>query len=42
MKTARKEKDWKFEEKILGFKDQLGENYVEIIENDTSVLENII
>ena len=32
----------KFEEKILRPKDQLGENYVEIIENDTSVLENII
>ena len=32
----------KFEEKILKLKDQLGENYVEIIENDTSVLENII
>ena len=31
-----------FEEKILKLKDQLGENYVEIIENDTSVLENII
>ena len=31
-----------FEEKILRLKDQLGENYVEIIENDTSVLENII
>ena len=30
------------EEKILKLKDQLGENYVEIIENDTSVLENII
>ena len=32
----------KFEEKILRLKNQLGENYVEIIENDTSVLENII
>ena len=32
----------KFEEKILKLKDQLGENYVEIIENDTSVVENII
>ena len=31
-----------FEEKILELKNQLGENYVEIIENDTSVLENII
>lgn len=31
-----------FEEKILKLKDQLGENYVEIIENDTSVVENII
>ncbi len=29
----------KFEEKILRLKNQLGENYVEIIENDTSVLE---
>ena len=34
--------DLKFEEKILRLKNQLGENYVEIIENDTSVLENII
>lgn len=32
----------KFEEKILKLKEQFGENYVEIIENDTSVLENII
>lgn len=31
-----------FEEKILKLKEQFGENYVEIIENDTSVLENII
>ena len=35
-------KSKKFEEKILKLKDQLGENYVEIIENDTSVVENII
>ena len=32
----------KFEEKILKLKDRFGENYVEIIENDTSVVENII
>ena len=32
----------KFEEKILKLKERFGENYVEIIENDTSVLENII
>ena len=29
-------------EKILKLKDQLGENYVEIIENDMSILEKII
>ena len=32
----------KFEEKILKLKEELGENYIEIIENDMSILEKII
>ena len=32
----------KFEEKILKLKKELGDNYIEIIENDMSILEKII
>ena len=32
----------KFEEKILKLKEELGDNYIEIIENDMSILEKII
>ena len=32
----------KFEEKILKLKEELRDNYIEIIENDMSILEKII